>query len=153
MARNVERTRQRTLRTESSVCDGMHHAQLLLACTVTTIKPTALRRRVWRKQGEKFELYNLIPSFGLGYKSISVWAAFSVNRRTPLIRLERNLNQTKYKQILQEQVILFAETYYDGIGSIIFQQSGCGTHRAKSVHTSLEARSIELLPCPLKVRT
>ena len=64
-----------------------------------TIKPTAQRRRVWRKQGERFKPSNLIPEFKSGFRSISVWAAFSVNGRTLLVRIEGNLNQTKYKQI------------------------------------------------------
>ena len=116
--------------------------------STSTIKPTALRKRVWRKQGERYKTSNLIPTFKSGFQSISVRAAFSVNGRTPLIRIEGHLNQEKYKKILQEQLIPFAETYHGGTKNIIFQQDGCGSHRAMSARSFLEAKGIELLPWP-----
>ncbi len=56
------------------------------------------------------------------------------------------MSQTKYKQILQEQLIPFAIKYHDGTGNMIFQEYGCGPHWAKSLRTFLEAEGIELLP-------
>ena len=55
-----------------------------------TVKPTSLRKRVWRKVGERYKTVNLVPNFKSGYESISVWAAFSVNGRTPLVRIDGN---------------------------------------------------------------
>ena len=63
-----------------------------------TIKPIAVRKRVLRKQGERYKTSNLIPTFKSGYQYISVWAAFSVNGCTPLIRIKGHLNQEKYKK-------------------------------------------------------
>ena len=45
-------------------------------------------------------------------------------------------------------MIQFAETYHGGTENIIFQQDGCGPHRANSVRTFLEAKGIELLLWP-----
>ena len=47
---------------------------------------------------ERCKTSNLNPIFKSGYQSISVCAAFSVNGRTPLIRIEGHLNQEKYKK-------------------------------------------------------
>ena len=88
-----------------------------------------MRRRVWRKQGKIFQPSNRIPTFKSGYQSVSVWTAFSVDVHTPMIRIEGNLNQRKYEQTLQEQLIPFDEMYHGGTGNIIFQQDGCGPHQ------------------------
>ena len=82
--------------------------------STSTIKPFALRKRVWRKQGERYKTSNRISTFKSGYQSISVWVAFSVNERTPLTRIEGHLNQEKYKKVLHEQLTPFAETYHGG---------------------------------------
>ncbi len=60
-----------------------------------TVKPTSVRKHVWRKQGERYRTVNMVPTFKSGFESISVWAAFSLKGRTPLIRIEGSLNQTK----------------------------------------------------------
>ncbi len=56
-----------------------------------TLKPTSLRKRVWREQGECYRTFNMVPTFKSGFESISVWAAFFLKRRTPLIRIEGSL--------------------------------------------------------------
>ena len=113
-----------------------------------TIKPAALRKRVWRKKGERYRTVNLVPTFKSGYQSISVWAAFSLYGRTPLVRIEGNLNQQKYVTILKEHLLPYAKTYHSGTNLCIFQQDGCGLHRAKSIGSFMEAECVELLPWP-----
>lgn len=65
------------------------------------MKPNTLRKRVRRKQVERDEASNLIPTFKSGYQSISVWTVLSLNERTLVIRIEVHLNREKYKKILQ----------------------------------------------------
>ena len=110
-----------------------------------TLKPITLRKRVWRKQGERYTTVNLVPNFKSGYQSISVWAAFSICGRTPLIRIKGNLKQHKYIEILQSNLLPFAQKYHGGTGKLIFQQDGCGPHRAKSVKAYLDAEGTMLL--------
>ena len=98
-----------------------------------TLKPTILRKRVQRKQGKRFKIINLILLFKSGYQFISVQDAFSMCGRTPLIRIEGNLDQHKYIEILKSTLTPFAQQYHCEIGNIIIQQHGCGPHRAKSV--------------------
>ena len=94
-----------------------------------TLKPTAQRERVWWKEGERYNSVNLVPIFKSEYQFISVWAALSIHGHTPLIRIDDKLNQQKYIQILKELLLPFD----GGTANFIFQQDGCGLHRAKSV--------------------
>ena len=103
-----------------------------------TQNPTTLCKRVWRKQGKRFKIINLVPSFKSGYEFIAVWDAFSMCRSTPLIRIEGNFNQHKYIEILKSTLTPFAQQYHCGTGYIIIQQHGCVPHRAKSVKTYLD---------------
>ena len=64
-----------------------------------TVKPASLRKRVWRKEGGRYRTVNIVPMFKPGYVCISVWAIFSVHGRTPLIRINGNMNQEKYKNV------------------------------------------------------
>ncbi len=90
----------------------------------------------------------MVSTFKSGYESISVWAAFLLKGQTPLIRIDGNLNQSKYLKILQDELLPFSEKYHEGKHNMIFQQDGCGPHHAKSVASFLEAEVIELLQWP-----
>jgi len=84
----------------------------------------------------------------LSYQSICVWAQFSVNGRTPSIRIEGNLNQGKHVTVLKEQLLPFPEKDHGGTNDFILEQDGCGPHRGKSVRSCLEADCIDFLPRP-----
>ncbi len=90
-----------------------------------TIKPTALRKRIWRKQGERYRTVNFVPTFKSGFQFISVWAAFSVKGRTFLLHIDGILNQHKYISILDDYLLSFAGTYHGGTTDFIFQQGNC----------------------------
>ena len=90
-----------------------------------TLKPKTLPKRVWRKQGERYKTINLLPTLKSGYQTISVWTAFSICGRTPLIRIEGKLNQHKYIEILKSNLLPFAQQSHGGTGNIAFQQDGC----------------------------
>ncbi len=113
-----------------------------------TVRPIHLRKRVWRKEGTRFRTSNLIPTFKSGYVSLSIWGGFSKQGRTDLVRIRGNLNQHKYKQILSSYVIPFASTKHQGLRNFLFQQDGCGPHRAKSIKQYLDAENVRVLPWP-----
>ena len=73
-----------------------------------TIRPTTNMKRVWRKASTKFNLRNLVPTFKSGYVTFFVWGPFSDHGRTPLVRFNGLLNQDKYKQILEDNIIPWA---------------------------------------------
>ena len=113
-----------------------------------TIRPTTLRKRVWRKVGGRSKTENLVPTFKSGYVTLSVWAAFSIHGRTPLVRISGTLNQHKYEEILEGYIVPFANAYQGGTGGFIFQQDNCGPHKAKSIKSFIYSSGIQLLPWP-----
>ena len=113
-----------------------------------TVKPTSIRCRVWRKYGTRYELCNMRPTFKSGYVTLSVWAAFSLYGRTPLVRIAGNLNQHKYRDIIEKYLLPFASTYHSGADNFIFQHDGCGPHRAISISNYLTENGIKLLEWP-----
>ena len=56
-----------------------------------TVRPTSIRKRIWRKSNTNFELRNLVPTFKSGYVSFSVWGALCAHGRTPLVRINGTL--------------------------------------------------------------
>ena len=113
-----------------------------------TVRPTTLRKRVWRTSGTRFNNENLVPTFKSGFVSISVWAAFSARGRTPLIRINGTLNKEKYQTILESVLKPFIQKYHAGNNQFIFQQDGCGLHRAKSIKACIDANRINLMNRP-----
>ncbi len=101
-----------------------------------------------RKVGERYRKVNLLPTFKSGLESISVWAAFSMKGRAPLIHIDGNLNHKKYIKILEEQLIPFSINCHGSKDNIIFQQDGCGPHRAKPLSNYLENQGTKLLQWP-----
>ena len=116
-----------------------------------TLKTIALRKRVWRKQLERYKTIKLVPTFKSGYQSISVSAASSICGRTRLIRIEGNLNQHKYIEILKSNLLPFAQQYHVGTGNIIFQQDGCDPDRGMPVKAYLDGEDIKVLPWPAQI--
>ena len=113
-----------------------------------TLKPKSLRMRVWRKAGTRYDLQNMLPTFKSGYVTLSVWGAFSIYGRTPLVRIYGTLNQHKYRDILENYLLPFANTYHGGVKHLILQQDGCGPHRAKSINTYLAEKGVKVLQWP-----
>lgn len=98
-----------------------------------TICPARGRSRVWRRPDERFLPACLRPSFKSGRPTLSVWAAFSVRGRTPLVRTDGRLNQLKYIDILLHHQLPFVEGKHGGIENFILQEDNCGPHRALTV--------------------
>ena len=110
-----------------------------------TVKPTSLRMRVWRKSGTAYVMDNIRPTFKSGYVCLNIWATFSMYGRTPLVRINGTLNQVKYREILENNLLPFARKFHGGVDNIVFQQDNCGPHRAKSVAKYLSENGISLL--------
>ena len=113
-----------------------------------TVRPTTLRKRVWRTSGTRFNNENLVPMFKSGFVSISVWAAFSARVRTPLIRINGTLHKYKYQTILESTLKPFIQRYHTGNNQFIFQQDGSGPHRAESIKAHIDANHINLMNWP-----
>ncbi len=101
-----------------------------------------------RIAGRRRSIANLFPNFKSGFISISVQAAFSARGRTPLIRIQRTLDKKKYENILETVLLPFIAQHHSGIDQFIFQQDDCGSHRAKSIKASMDAKQINRMDCP-----
>ena len=75
-----------------------------------------------------------------------MWAAFSVNGRITILRIDGNLNKDKYIEILKKNLLPFAEKCHGRTNELIYQQHGCGPHKSKAKRYFLDEKGIELLP-------
>ena len=112
------------------------------------LRPTSLRKTVWREANQRYHPSNIVPTFKSGYVSLSVWAAFSARGRTPLIKIEGTLKQERYKEILDSELVPFISKHYGNTDSVVFQQDNCGPHKAKSVSSFLYEKGIEVMCWP-----
>ena len=57
-------------------------------------------------------------------------------------RHTRNTKQEKYENILETVLLPFNASHHSEINQFIFQQDGCGPHRAKSIKAQMDAKQI-----------
>ena len=74
---------------------GMHELGKVAFSDDSTFafKSATIRKRVWRKQGERYRTVNIVAEFRSYYKPVSVWDVFSEYGCTPLVHIEGNLDQ------------------------------------------------------------
>ncbi|GFY00585.1 transposable element Tcb1 transposase [Trichonephila clavipes] len=76
---------------------------------------------------------------------VMVWDVISYHGRSNLLRIEGNLNSSRYvREILQPEVVPFLQ----GIPGAIFQQDNAHLHVAKTVRDFCSAQDMQLLPWP-----
>ena len=76
---------------------------------------------------------------------------FSSHGCSPLVRISGTQDQYKYIEILKKGVLPFKNTFYSGKTGFMYQQDGCGPHRAKRAATFLDANDVYVLPWPAKI--
>ena len=87
------------------------------------------KRHVWRKPGT-------ISTVKHGGGSIMLWGCFSVARTGRLVRIEGNMNEAKYRKILDENLLQSAQDLRLG-RRFTFQQDNDPKHTAKTTQESL----------------
>lgn len=76
-----------------------------------------------------------------------VWACFGKNGLGPLVVVEGTVNATKYKALLEHNVVPLMENWFpDGDG--IFQQDNAPCHKARMIKEFLANCDFELLEWP-----
>ena len=113
-----------------------------------TLRPLKNYLRVWRRECTRYEKRNMVSRFKSGFVSLSVWGLFSTRGRSRLVRISGPLNQYKYINILKQHVLPFKNTFHPGSNDFLYQDDGCGPHRAKKVSRFLEANGVAVLPWP-----
>ena len=69
-----------------------------------------VNRYVWRKEGTAFNPCNLVPTLKSGYVSLFVQGGLPIRGRTSLVRIEGDLDQFKYRSILEDLVLPLLQT-------------------------------------------
>ncbi|GFY18293.1 hypothetical protein TNCV_2046991 [Trichonephila clavipes] len=74
-----------------------------------------------------------------------VWGTISYHGRSNLLRIEINLNSSRFvRELLQPEIIPILQ----GIHGAIFQQDNVHPHVAKTVRDFCSAQHMQLLPWP-----
>lgn len=78
-----------------------------------------------------------------------VWSCFAKNGLGPLIVIEGTVNATKYKMILEENLVpLMADWYPSGNG--VFQQDNAPCHKAQLIKNFLDECDFSVLDWPIE---
>ena len=102
--------------------------------------------RVWRSAAKTHMEQFRLPRVALGGGSVHVRAAFSCEGKTTLKVLEQNVNTAVYRDILEENMIPWAQGVYGD--NFRFQNDNAPVHRARLVKNFLARSDILILPQP-----
>ena len=87
-----------------------------------------------------------LPRVDLGGGSVHVWAAYSSKGKTTLKVLEQNVNAAVYRDILEENMIPWAQRMYGD--NFRFQNDQAPAHRERLATNFLVRSDILTLPQP-----
>lgn len=93
-----------------------------------------------RKEPQYFKKRN----FGGG--SLMLWAAFSMNGKTRLLKCDGRMNSEKYINMLEVELITFTDDYMDG--DFTFQQDNASIHVSRQSRAWFNEKEIDLLEWP-----
>ncbi|GFV79435.1 transposable element Tcb2 transposase [Trichonephila clavipes] len=103
------------------------------------------RIRVRRYAGKRHIPECIIERYSGRTPGFMVWGAIAYHERSQLLRIEGNLNSTRYiNEVLQPQAIPFLQ----GLPRAVFQQHNARPHVAKTVKSYLDSQQVQLLPWP-----
>ena len=98
------------------------------------------KRHVWRKPGT-------IPSVKHGGDSIMLWGCFSAAGTGRLVRIEGKMNEAKYREIHDENLLQSTQDFRVG-WRFTFQQDSDPKHTAKTTQEWHRDKSLNVLKCP-----
>ena len=100
--------------------------------------------RVWRKNGCRYDIENLVPSVKHGGGGIMVWGCFSGKGLGPLVTVEGKMNRLDYIRILDKNLLpLIRKKFRDR--SYSFQDDNAPVHTAKDVKNWMVKKKINIL--------
>lgn len=101
------------------------------------------RQYVWRKNGNAFDLKNLVPTVKFGGGKIMVWGCISYHGVGNLVFVDGTLDSGKYINLLSNN--LGPSAAIMNLKDFIFQQDGAPCHTSKATMQFFENNKIKLL--------
>uniref|UniRef100_A0AAY5K4D1 C2H2-type domain-containing protein n=2 Tax=Esox lucius TaxID=8010 RepID=A0AAY5K4D1_ESOLU len=101
----------------------------------------------WRRQDTVQDLTNTISMLKRGGGSIMLWGCFSAAGTGRLVKFEGKMNGTKYREVLEENLIQSAQDLRLG-QQFIFQHDNNPNHTAKTTLEWLRGNSVNVLEWP-----
>ena len=102
---------------------------------------------VWRKPQEKYNIDCLIPTVKHGGDGVMVWGCFVNGRLGPLIEVDGRITGSKYREILEENLIPFLDSLDDEL-TYFFQDDNAPAHTAKDTIKWKDEHSVSYIEWP-----
>lgn len=104
------------------------------------------RNRVWRRGGERFMDATIQEHDRYGGGSVMVWGGINFRSRTPLYRVEGNLNGVGYRDRILGPIAL---PVLNAVGpGAIYQHDNAPAHRARVVTDFLQQQQVDAMVWP-----
>ena len=105
------------------------------------------RIRVWRDSNTAMNLEHVQFSERQS-ASLHVWAGISINSRTELVFLDRNVTAQHYGELLQQHLMPFINSKFGGTQNCILQDDNATPHRAAAVTQLKQELGLQTLRWP-----
>ena len=112
------------------------------------LRPKDGRNRVWRYRGERFDEQCTVEQIAHGGGSVHVWGAICRTGRSALLILRSSVNGLTYKQVLEQQLLPWAEQHFGPANSWWLQDDNAPPHRASLVKAFKASVGIRSIPWP-----
>ena len=103
------------------------------------------RDRVYRRRGERANDNCIVETQRFGGGSILVWAGISMHSKTPIVRVNGNLNARRYQTDIIAPVLI---PHVRANRGLILAQDNAPCHAARTTQQLLRANNIRVLPWP-----
>jgi transposase len=100
--------------------------------------------RVWRKDGHRYDIENLVPSVKHGGGGIMVWGCFSGKGLGPLVKVDGKMNRWDYIDILEKNLLPLVRNKFNN-RNYSFQDDNAPVHTAKAVQDWIKENRIKIL--------
>jgi len=101
-------------------------------------------QRVWRENGKRFNLENLVPTVKHGGGGVMVWGCFCGTGLGPLVLVEGKLNRFGYIQILENNLLPWIHKKFNH-RRYFFQQDNAPIHTAKDTKDWMSQKQVKVL--------
>lgn len=89
-----------------------------------------------------------VPTFKIGFETVSVWGGLSSRGRTTLVGTMATFPSDTYCVVIDNRVLTFMYDVHVGPASFILQEDNCGLHHAKFIAMYLPNEDVMRMKWP-----